>query len=102
LSNVYTRTMIEGFARAGQDELLQPYVAKYFEAIPDIWARRSSEVAQTVVVGLYPHWAINAEGIAAADEFLSADHPPALKRLISEGRDTVARSLRAREFDAQQ
>ncbi|GAA3689225.1 aminopeptidase N [Gordonia hankookensis] len=102
LSNVYTRTMIEGFARAGQDELLQPYVAKYFEAIPDIWARRSSEVAQTVVVGLYPHWAINAEGISAADEFLSADHPPALKRLISEGRDTVARSLRAREFDAQQ
>ncbi|WAC55041.1 aminopeptidase N [Gordonia sp. SL306] len=102
LSNVYTRTMIEGFARAGQDELLQPYVAKYFEAIPDIWARRSSEVAQTVVVGLYPHWAINAESIAAADEFLSADHPPALKRLISEGRDTVARSLRAREFDAQQ
>ncbi|MGC4963956.1 aminopeptidase N [Gordonia sp. DT218] len=102
LSNVYTRTMIEGFARAGQGDLLQPYVAKYFEAIPDIWARRSSEVAQTVVVGLYPHWAINAEGIAAADEFLSADHPPALKRLISEGRDTVARSLRAREFDAQQ
>ncbi|MYR05984.1 aminopeptidase N [Gordonia sp. SID5947] len=102
LSNVYTRTMIEGFARAGQGELLQPYVAKYFEAIPGIWSRRSSEVAQTVVVGLYPHWAIDAEAIAAADEFLAADHPPALKRLISEGRDTVARSLRAREFDAQQ
>jgi aminopeptidase N len=30
---------------------------------------------------------------------LAADHPPALRRLISEGRDTVARALRAREFD---
>ncbi len=102
LSNIYTRTMIEGFARPGQSELLGEYVAKYFAAVPDIWERRSSEVAQTVVVGLYPHWAINADGLAAADEFLAGDHPPALKRLISEGRDTVARSLRAREFDAQQ
>lgn len=102
LSNIYTRSMIEGFARPGQGELLTEYVAKYFAAIPEVWARRSSEVAQTVVIGLYPSWAINADGLAAADEFLAGDHPPALKRLISEGRDTVARSLRAREFDATQ
>lgn len=100
LSNVFTRTMIEGFARPGQADLLSSYVAKYFDAVPDIWARRSSEVAQTVVVGLYPHWAIDEDGLAAADAFLAGDHPPALKRLIAEGRDTVARSLRAREFDA--
>ncbi|MEE3850748.1 aminopeptidase N [Gordonia sp. LSe1-13] len=101
LSNIYTRTMIEGFARPGQSELLGEYVAKYFAAVPDLWARRSSEVAQTVVVGLYPHWAIDDDGLAAADAFLAGDHPPALKRLISEGRDTVARSLRARRFDAE-
>ncbi|MGV9712296.1 aminopeptidase N [Gordonia sp. NPDC003424] len=100
LSNIFTRTMIEGFARPGQGDLLTEYIAKYFEAIPEVWARRSSEVAQTVVVGLYPHWAVNDAGLAAADEFLAGDHPPALKRLVSEGRDTVARSLRAREFDA--
>ena len=101
LSNIYTRTMIEGFARPGQGELLTDYVAKYFAAVPDIWARRSSEVAQTAVIGLYPHWAIEEAALSAADEFLAADHPPALKRLISEGRDTVARSLRARRFDAE-
>lgn len=101
LSNIYTRTMIEGFARPGQGELLTDYVAKYFAAVPDIWARRSSEVAQTAVIGLYPHWAIDEDALSAADEFLAADHPPALKRLISEGRDTVARSLRARRFDAE-
>ncbi|MFW0784597.1 aminopeptidase N [Gordonia sp. CPCC 206044] len=101
LSNIYTRTMIDGFARPGQSGLLTDYVAKYFAAVPEVWARRSSEVAQTVVVGLYPHWAIDAAALGAADEFLAGDHPPALARLITEGRDTVARSLRAREFDAQ-
>ncbi|MFT4126965.1 MAG: ERAP1-like C-terminal domain-containing protein, partial [Gordonia sp. (in: high G+C Gram-positive bacteria)] len=100
LSNVYVRTMIEGFARPGQDELVESYLQQYFAAVPGVWARRSSEVAQTVVLGLYPTWAVSEAGLAAADGFLAADHPPALKRLISEGRDGVARSLRNRAFDA--
>ncbi|MFT4042163.1 MAG: aminopeptidase N [Gordonia sp. (in: high G+C Gram-positive bacteria)] len=100
LSNIYTRTMIEGFARPGQEDLLHEYLTKYFAAVPQVWARRSSEVAQTVVVGLYPSWAISPQALAAADEFLAGDHAPALKRLISEGRAGVERSLRAREFDA--
>lgn len=100
LPNIFTRTMIEGFARPGQEDLLDDYVARYFDAVPGVWERRSSEVAQTVVIGLYPHWKIDADGLAAADAFLAGDHPAALRRLISEGRDTVARSLRAREFDA--
>ncbi|WP_238419048.1 aminopeptidase N [Gordonia sp. 'Campus'] len=101
LSNVYTRTMIGGFARPGQSGLLEPYVEKYFEMVPKVWARRSSEVAQTVVIGLYPSWAMSQEALDLAEEFLAGDHPPALKRLIAEGRDGVARSLRARSFDAQ-
>jgi aminopeptidase N len=99
LSNTLGRSIIAGFSRPGQGELLAPYTAKYFEAVPQVWARRSSEVAQTVVVGLYPNWAADEQGLALADELLAGDHPSALRRLISEGRDTVARSLRAREFD---
>ncbi|MDL9939023.1 aminopeptidase N [Gordonia sp. ABSL1-1] len=99
LANIYTRTMIEGFARPGQDDLLEPYVAKYFAAVGDVWTRRSSEVAQTVVIGLYPSGAMTEDALAQADAFLADDHPPALKRLISEGRDAVARSLRARIND---
>ncbi|MBA4026250.1 MAG: aminopeptidase N [Gordonia sp.] len=99
LSNTLGRSIIAGFSRPGQGELLAPYTAKYFEAVPQVWARRSSEVAQTVVVGLYPNWAADERGLALADELLAGDHPSALRRLISEGRDTVARALRAREFD---
>ena len=75
--------------------------AKYFAAISGIWERRSSEVAQTVVVGLYPSWDISDEGIAAADEFLADPGlPAALRRLVLEGRAGIERSLRARRFDA--
>jgi len=101
LSNIYTRAVVAGFDRPGQSELLSQYVDKYFAAVPEVWSRRSSEVAQTVVNGLYPSWEITPEALAKADEFLSNDHPAALKRLIIEGRAGVERSLRARGFDTE-
>jgi aminopeptidase N len=100
LANATTRSIIAGFAQPGQGELLKPFGERYFAAIPGIWDRRSSEVAQTVVVGLYPSWDISDDGIAAADAFLAdAELPPALRRLVSEGRAGIERSLRARRFD---
>ena len=56
--------------------------------------------AQTVVIGLYPSWDISEEAVARADEFLSAEWPPALRRLVLEGKAGVERALRARSFDA--
>ena len=103
LANITARAIIAGIAAPGQGELLQPFTARYFEAIPGVWARRSSEVAQTVVIGLYPYWDISDAAIAAADEFLTAPEsevPPALRRLVLEGQAAVKRALRARRFDA--
>ena len=102
LANISARSVIAGIAPPGQHELLKPFTARYFDAIPGVWARRSSEVAQTVVIGLYPHWDISEDGIAAADRFLSAPEsevPPALRRLVLEGQAGIKRSLKARQFD---
>ncbi|MQY26464.1 aminopeptidase N [Nocardia aurantia] len=99
--NITARAIVSGFAPSGQSALLESYVERYFAEIPNVWERRSSEVAQTVVVGLYPHWAITDEAVAVADKFLSTDHPPALRRLVVEGKAGIERSLRARTFDAQ-
>jgi aminopeptidase N len=99
--NVTARSIVGGFAPTGQNELLTPYVDRYFAEVPGVWDRRSSEVAQTVVIGLYPAWAINADAVAKADKFLAGDHPPALRRLVVEGKAGVERALRARAFDAQ-
>jgi aminopeptidase N len=100
LPNIVGRSIIAGFVEPGQAELLKPFGARYFAAISGIWERRSSEVAQTVVVGLYPSWDISDDGIAAADEFLADPGlPPALRRLVLEGRAGIERSLGARQFD---
>ncbi|MGH3969246.1 MAG: ERAP1-like C-terminal domain-containing protein, partial [Mycobacterium sp.] len=101
LPNITARSIIGGIVAPGQAELLEPFTTRYFAAIPGVWQRRSSEVAQTVVVGLYPSWDICDQGLAAADEFLSdPELLPALRRLVLEGRAGVERSLRARGFDA--
>ena len=100
LANITARSIIGGFYEPGQSELLKPFTERYFAAIPGVWQRRSSEVAQTVVVGLYPSWDISDEGIAAADAFLADPGlPSALRRLVLEGRAGIERSLRARRFD---
>ncbi|MBB3603087.1 aminopeptidase N [Mycolicibacterium sp. BK556] len=100
LANITARSIIGGFAPAGQSALLQPFTERYFAAIPGVWERRSSEVAQTVVIGLYPSWDISAEALAAADQFLGGELPSALRRLVLEGRAGTERSLKARAFDA--
>jgi aminopeptidase N len=94
------RAIIGGFVAPGQAELLTPFTSRYFEAIEGVWERRSSEVAQTVVIGLYPAWDISEEAIAAADRFLGEDLPSALRRLVIEGKAGVERALKARRFDA--
>ncbi|MEB3061701.1 aminopeptidase N [[Mycobacterium] zoologicum] len=101
LANITGRAIIAGIVQPGQGELLAPFTARYFEAINGVWQRRSSEVAQTVVVGLYPGWDVSEAGLDAAEKFLSdPELPPALRRLVTEGRAGVERSLRARNFDA--
>ena len=101
LANITARAIIGGFVQPGQSQVLAPYTERYFETISAVWERRSSEVAQTVVVGLYPSWDVSAEGLAAADWFLGGLHvPPPLRRLVLEGRAGVERALKARAFDA--
>ena len=100
LANITARAIIGGLVQPGQADLLAPFRDRYFGTISSVWERRSSEVAQTVVVGLYPSWDISQEALDAADAFLSdPEVPPALRRLVLEGRAGVERSLRARGFD---
>ena len=100
LPNIVGRAIIGGIVAPGQAELLQPFTSRYFEDIPGVWDRRSSEVAQTVVIGLYPSWDISEDAVAKADRFLGGDLPPALRRLVIEGKAGVERALKARRFDA--
>ncbi|MGH3562806.1 MAG: ERAP1-like C-terminal domain-containing protein, partial [Mycobacterium sp.] len=101
LANITGRSIIAGIVQPGQGELLGPFTQRYFAATPGVWERRSSEVAQTVVIGLYPTWDISQGGLDAADAFLAdPEVPPPLRRLVLEGRAGIERSVKARNFDA--
>ncbi|EGD55589.1 aminopeptidase N [Gordonia neofelifaecis] len=100
IANVTVRSIVEGLVRPGHGALLADYTQRYFDEVADLWERRTSEVAQTVVIGLYPSWDVSAEALAKADAFLAGDRPAALARLVGEGRDSAARALRARVLDS--
>jgi aminopeptidase N len=100
LPNAVNEAIIGGFSHPAQRGLLAPYVEKYFAEVADVWARRTSERAQSVVLGLFPSWAVEKSTVDAADAWLADEsHPPALRRLVSEGRAGIVRALAAREFD---
>ncbi|MET1073656.1 MAG: M1 family metallopeptidase, partial [Umezawaea sp.] len=100
IPNAVSEAIIGGISHVSQKALLAPYAERYFADVTGVWERRSSERAQSMVVGMFPAWSITPETVTASDEWLaSADHPPALRRLVSEGRAGIVRALAAQEFD---
>jgi len=102
LSNALVEATISGFGQPGQRELLAPYAAPYFERLEEVWRTRSIEIAMAVVKGLYPSLQGDQATLDATDAWLTAhaDAAPALRRLVAEARDDLARALRAQRCDA--
>ncbi|MFI6852898.1 aminopeptidase N [Streptomyces sp. NPDC050416] len=101
LSNAMVEATIAGFSQGSQRELLAPYARKYFAAIERVWAERSIQIGMHVVQGMFPSLQQSPETLAATDAWLE-DHreaAPALRRLVLEARDDLARALRAQECD---
>ncbi|MCX4726564.1 aminopeptidase N [Streptomyces sp. NBC_01306] len=102
LSNALVEATIGGFGQASQRELTAPYAAKYFEVIERIWTERSIQIGMLVVRGLFPGLQDNRSTLDATDAWLEGhqDAAPALRRLVLEARDDLARALRGQECDA--
>ena len=101
LPNAVQAAVIGGFWQAEQLEVLRAYVEPYFAAIGHVWATRTAEMAQQVVVGLYPSLLVSPEIVVRTDAYLAAGEvQPALARMLLEARDGVVRALRAQGRDA--
>ncbi|MFR9796221.1 aminopeptidase N [Streptomyces sp. MS06] len=101
LPNAVQEAVISGFVQSDQRELLAGYTGKYFEALKEVWDSRSHEMAQQIVVGLYPGVQVTQETLDRTDAWLSSAEPTAaLRRLVSESRSGVERALRAQAADA--
>jgi aminopeptidase N len=94
LSNDHLDASIAGFRAGGRRDLIAGFDAEYFERIAGAWRTRSIELAQRLVVGLFPA----ADSLAPVDAWLDAhgDAPAALRRIVVEQRDQLARDLRVR------
>ncbi|MGI5279161.1 aminopeptidase N [Streptomyces rochei] len=101
LSNALVEATIAGFAQPSQRELVAPYAEKYFAAIERVWKERSIQIGMDVVRGLFPSLRDSRETLEATDAWLSAheDAAPALRRLVLEARDDLARALRGQACD---
>ncbi|MGW5499761.1 aminopeptidase N [Streptomyces rochei] len=101
LSNALVEATIAGFAQPSQRELVAPYAEKYFAAIERVWEERSIQIGMDVVRGLFPSLRDSRETLEATDAWLSAheDAAPALRRLVLEARDDLARALRGQACD---
>ncbi|MCO8308133.1 MULTISPECIES: aminopeptidase N [Streptomyces] len=101
LPNAVQEAVIGGFVQTDQRELLAPYAEKYFAVVKDIWDSRSHEMAQQIVVGLYPSLQISQDTLDATDAWLASAEPsPALRRLVTESRAGIERALKAQAADA--
>ncbi|MEU4350526.1 aminopeptidase N [Streptomyces sp. NPDC023838] len=102
LSNALVEATISGFGQPSQRELIAPYAPKYFEVIERLWAERSIQIGMDVVRGLFPSLRDSRSTLDSTDEWLTAhpDAAPALRRLVLEARDDLARTLRGQACDA--
>ncbi|MEW1604126.1 aminopeptidase N [Streptomyces sp. NPDC093808] len=102
LSNALVEATIAGFARPSQRKLLAPYAEKYFAVIERVWTERSIQIGMDVVRGLFPSYEDSRATLDATDAWLTAHEnaAPALRRLVLEARDDLARALRGQACDA--
>ncbi|MFJ1701838.1 aminopeptidase N [Kitasatospora sp. NPDC088346] len=101
LPNALVEAQIAGFAQPNQRELTAGYTAPYFELLESVWEQRSIEIAMRIVGGFFPRLQTEQQTLDATDAWLDG-HPgaaPALRRLVLECRDNLARALRAQHCD---
>ncbi|WP_460795777.1 aminopeptidase N [Microbacterium sp. GXF0217] len=98
LSNDHLDATVAGFRAGGRRDLIADHDAEYFSRIVPAWDQRSIEIAKRLVLGLFPA----SESLGLVDAWLAEnpDAAGALRRLVIEQRDHLARDLRVRAAQA--
>jgi len=96
-----TSEIMGGFQQFGQEDLLEPFAARYFAALQHAWEARDLPDALAFAERMYPRLIVGTETIERTDGYLQREDVPApIRRLLLEGEDGVARALRTRAIDA--
>ncbi|GAA2013648.1 aminopeptidase N [Microbacterium ulmi] len=103
LPNTIVRSAALGLVHPAGVELLGGFVQPYFDMLLPIWESRSYQIAQYLIVGLYPAPLANVALRDATRAWLAAnvDAPAALRRLVGENLAGVERALSVQSRDAE-
>jgi aminopeptidase N len=102
LSNALVNSASLAFGRVLDPRSLQPFVSKYFENVLKIWEDKTYQMAEYLLVNLYPLALANKELVSETQAFLSKTEiqsKPALRRIIIENLANVERALNAQQRD---
>jgi aminopeptidase N len=92
------RELLTGLSATDDLDLLRPFVEPYFDGLDEVWADRTIENAARIAVLGFPSRLVERDVLERTDAWLTEDgHAPALRRLVTEARDDLARALRARD-----
>ena len=102
LPNTIVRAAAAGFTHPASIEQLGAFVGPYFDMLLPVWESRTYQIAQYLIVGLYPAALADAELRDATRAWLKAhgDAAPALRRLVQENLAGTERALAVQERDA--
>ncbi len=100
VSYVDRRSLIAGFRRVDQEDLLRAYVAPYFDNLIRAWETHGIEEALLWVRGMYPSTIVEPGVVELTERRLDGDLPGPVRRSLLESQDGVKRALLARAFDS--
>ena len=94
------RAIMGGFQQPDQEELMEPYAARYFEQLGPVFEGRTMEAALAFTSGMYPRVLVRQGIVEMTDAYVAGSNPPPpVMRLLLEGKDAIERALRARACD---
>jgi aminopeptidase N len=101
LTNAVLEAVAAGFGTVRDTSLLEPYVEKYHAMLDTVETKTSHAIIEILVRGFYPAALADARLHDATQSWLTA-HPgahAAMRRMVAENRDPIARALRAQQRD---
>lgn len=103
LPNTIVRSSALGFVHPSSVDVLTDFIPKYFDMLVPIWEGRTYQIADYLIVGLFPRSLASVELRDATRAWLSShpDAAPALRRLVHENLADVERALAAQSRDAE-
>ncbi|MGA4842591.1 aminopeptidase N [Streptomyces sp. G45] len=97
LSNYLFKATAQGFWQPEQEDLVRPYVPRYFEEAVPVAARRGPAIASAICHHAFPLHAVDDDTLRLGERSLARPGlAPALRRGLADQLDDLARALRVR------